>query len=79
MEEKNAQSPEQVLKDLQSVSGGVSDKIRTLFARWSEEGVEPADMFRRITALFDSDPRQAEEAFGGDYLDIVDYFTHYWG
>lgn len=69
---------EQLLDELKNVSGGVSDKINALFAKWGSEGVEPSGMFERVSYIFDCDPRRAAEAFGGDYLDIVDYFTHYW-
>lgn len=67
-----------LLDELQSMPGGIADKMRTVFTRWDAEGLAPADMFRRVSGLFDFDPPGAEKAFGGDYLDIVDYFTHYW-
>ncbi len=67
-----------LLDELQSMPGGIGDKMRTVFTRWEAEGLAPADMFRRVSGLFDFDPLGAEKAFGGDYLDIVDYFTHYW-
>ena len=67
-----------LLGELQSMPGGIADKMKTVFTQWDAEGLAPADMFRRVSELFDFDPAGAEKAFGGDYLDIVDYFTHYW-
>lgn len=83
MEEKKAERRQEAdgaafLDELRSAPGGVGDRMRMVFTRWEAEGLDPAGMFQRVSELFDLDPRKAEEAFGGDYLDIVDYFTHYW-
>ncbi len=60
---------------MDTISGG---KTEMIFRQWREEGVEPSDMFQRINDLFDSDPKGAEEYFGEEYMDVIDYFTHYW-
>ncbi len=57
----------------------VSGDAQAVFRKWASEGVAPAEMYRRVSDLFDSDPQRAERFFGVDFMDTVDYFTHYWG
>ena len=86
MEEKKTERQEaqeeeyamQFREALQNAAGGIADKMKTAFTLWRAEGLDAAGMFQRVSDAFERDPRGAEELFGGDYLDIVDYFTHYW-
>ena len=54
---------------------GAADEI---FMKWRSEGMIPADMYKVISELFDCDPQGAEKLFGRDFMDTIDYFTHYW-
>lgn len=63
----------------QSVPESARGDANAVFRHWLSEGVVPADMYRRVTELFDLDPKAAEQFFGADFMDTVDYFTHYWG
>ena len=74
MEEKKADLPGQ--QETAPAAGG--DKAKTVFQQWQAEGLAPADMYKRVSDLFDSDPEGAMEMFGFDFMDTVDYFTHYW-
>ena len=65
--------------ELRSVLGDAYGDAKAVFNRWASEGVAPADMYKRVSELFDLDPHGAEEMFGADFMDTIDYFTHYWG
>lgn len=57
----------------------VAGDAQAVFRKWFSEGVDPSEMYQRVSDLFDSDPQGAEKFFGADFMDTVDYFTHYWG
>ena len=88
MEEKMTEQPirpgeetgaESLRIDWRSELGDAYGNANAVFRKWLSEGLVPADMYRRVSDLFDLDPAAAEEMFGADFMDTVDYFTHYWG
>ena len=79
MEEKNAVQESRTLAWYeQHLPAGVCGSAEAVFEQWRSEGAEPAEMYRRVSDLFDEDPRGAEKFFGADFMDTVDHFTHYW-
>ncbi len=76
MEEKTRELHGQ--QEVKPAQGNARDRAGALFRQWESEGLKPADMYKRVSDLYDNDPQGAEEIFGGNFMDAVDYFTHYW-
>ncbi len=61
-----------------TVPDSIWGNAKAVFTYWQEKGLEPSKMLQRVMELYDSDPRSAEALFGEEFMDTIDYFTHYW-